>query len=255
MPEVSSNFSQFDAQAAGAALGSQPHTTRDVAHGDGEALNVGETTLEVYRDAGVARVTTPDARIELFRVPYYSVNRERVIFEQGEEHDRTRLQVRADGKVAFHPVLRALETPQTDESTGHGRQDSPTPQVASETPTASTDSPEGEKSGEVQLVQMQGRLGRDPWFGTRDDRPAAGFPLAVHQEGSSKAIWHDIVTFDDGAGQLHEAFERRQITKGKLVGVTGQPVVVEEPRTSGGIKRTAEFHAMTVTRVQSRPGR
>src|SRR5919202_1911853 len=76
MPEVPSNFSEFDAHAAGEALGSQPHTMRDVAHGDGEALTVGETTLEVYRDAGVTRVTTPDARIELYRVPSYSVSGE-----------------------------------------------------------------------------------------------------------------------------------------------------------------------------------
>src|SRR3954467_5822787 len=108
MPEIPSNFSEFDTQAAGEALNSQPHTMRDVAHGDGEAINVGETTLEVYRNAGVARVTTPDARIELFRVPSYSMTGERVVFEQGDGDDRTRLQVRADGKVAFHPLLRAI---------------------------------------------------------------------------------------------------------------------------------------------------
>src|SRR3954465_14232961 len=116
MPEVPSHFSEFDTQAAGEALGSQPHPMRDVAHGDGQALNVGETTLEVYRDAGVARVTTPDARIELFRVPEYSITGERVVFEQGTDDVRTRLQLRADGRVAFHPVLRATE-PSTPDGT------------------------------------------------------------------------------------------------------------------------------------------
>src|SRR3954471_6317681 len=126
MPEIPSNFSEFDAKATGQALGTEPHAMRDVAHGDGEALSVGEAVLEVYRDAGVARVTTPDARIELFRVPSYSVSGERVVFEQGEEDDRTRLQVRADGKVAFHPVLRATETSRTPDTASSRHQDSPT---------------------------------------------------------------------------------------------------------------------------------
>jgi hypothetical protein len=91
---------------------------------------------------------------------------------------------------------------------------------------------------------------------TRDDRPAAGFPLAVNPEGGGKAIWHDVVTFDETAGQLHEAFEKRQITKGKPVDVTGQPVVLEEPKANGGVKKTREFHATAVVRVQAtRPGR
>src|SRR4051794_29892453 len=116
MPEVPSNFSEFDAQAAGEALGAEPRAMRDVAHGDGEALDVGEAKLEVYRDTGVARVTTPDARIELFRVPSYGITGERVVFEQGTDDDRSRLLIRGDGKVSFYPVLRASESPRTEET-------------------------------------------------------------------------------------------------------------------------------------------
>src|SRR4051794_31524522 len=83
MPEVPSSFSEFDAQAAAEALGAQPRMTHDVAHGDGKAISVGDAVLEVYRDAGVARVTTPDTRIELFRVPGYSISGQRVVLEQG----------------------------------------------------------------------------------------------------------------------------------------------------------------------------
>jgi hypothetical protein len=256
MPETPSNFNEFDAAAVGQALGAEPRTMRDIAHGDGKALNVGDTVLEVYRNAGFARVTTADARIELYRVPSYTISGERVVFEQGDQDDRTRLYVSADGKVALRPVLRATESSRTNETAVSGRQDSPTPADSSHNVTERNDTPsdsEGEKGGEVQQIQLQGRLGRDPWFGTRDDRPAAGFPLAVHQEGTSKATWHNIVTFDESAGQLHEAFDHRKIGKGKLVDVTGQTVIREEPTARGGVKKSPEFHATAVTRAQSRP--
>src|SRR3954452_19899230 len=125
MPEVPSSLSEFDGRKAGEALGTRPHLTRDVAHGDGEKLEVGDTTLEVYRDAGVARVTTLDARIELFRVPSYSVSAERVLFEQGTDGDQTRLLVGRDGKVSFRPIVRATESSRTNETPSNGRQDSP----------------------------------------------------------------------------------------------------------------------------------
>src|SRR3954452_8136403 len=138
---MTEQFSEFDGRKAGEALGAEPRTLRDVAHGDGEALNVGDAVLEVYPDAGVTRVTTPDARIELFRVPNYSVTGERVVFEQGGEDDRTRLQVRADGKVAFHPVLRATESPTTSETTRNGEQLPATPSALSERTTRRPDTP------------------------------------------------------------------------------------------------------------------
>src|SRR3954464_1324788 len=137
MPEVPSNFSEWDGRKAGEALGARPHLTHDVAHGLGDELEVGETILEVYRDAGVARVTTPDARIELFRVPSYSVRGERVVFEQGTEDTRTRLLLGRDGKVSFSPVVRATESPRTNETSPHEHQNFPTGQAPAETPTGS----------------------------------------------------------------------------------------------------------------------
>src|SRR3954462_3073665 len=122
MPEVPSKFSEWDGRKAGEALGAQPHLTHDVAHGLGDELTVGETTLEVYRDAGVTRVTTPDARIELFRVPSYDLGAERVVFEQGDVDDRTRLLVRGDGRVSFYPVLRGPQSPTTGEPAPVGAQ-------------------------------------------------------------------------------------------------------------------------------------
>jgi|tagenome__1003787_1003787.scaffolds.fasta_scaffold20866263_2 hypothetical protein len=265
MPETPSNFTEFDAAAVGEALGANARKTRDVAFGDGETLTFGKdetTTVEVYPDAMVARVTTERARIELFGVPSYTVANERLVFIHGPENDESRLLIRGDGKTSYYPALRATESSRTNETTSSGHQDSPTPTVPSESVTgrkieASTPSstlsstPEGEKGDEVQQIQLQGRLGRDPWFSTRDDHPAAGFPLAVNPEDGGKAIWHNVVTFDDTAGMLREAFGKRQIDKGKPVAVTGQPVVVEEPKANGGVKKSVEFHATAVTRVQA----
>src|SRR3954466_3773211 len=110
MPEQYSAFHEFDAAAAGQALGAEPRSTRDVAHGDGQAFNLTDAVLEVYPDAGVTRATTQDGRVELFRVPRYELREAQIVFEQGPEDKRRRLTVSGDGKVSYRPVLRAAET-------------------------------------------------------------------------------------------------------------------------------------------------
>jgi Single-strand binding protein family len=248
---MTEQFSEFDERKAGEALGTEPHTTRDVAHGDGEALNVGDTTLEVYRDAGVARVTTPDARIELFRVPNYSISGERVVFEQGTEDDRTRLQVRADGKVAFYPVLRATESPTTKETAVTGHQLPSTNPTLSEESTRRPDNavvtPEGKEPPEQQLT---GRLGRDPWYIPRDEGPVAGFPLAVNdQQGNT--TWHKVFVDGELAEQVRTGLQTGQIKRGRLVQLSGTPVTRQEDNGKGGTRTTTEFHATSVTRLRN----
>src|SRR3954451_10467893 len=117
MAEQYSSFQEFDPQAAAQALGAEARQTRDVAHGDGQAFDLTDAVLEVYPDAGVTRATTPDARVELFRVPRYELREQHVVFEQDAEDTRTRLTVSGDGKVSYRPVLRAPEAPRTDGST------------------------------------------------------------------------------------------------------------------------------------------
>jgi hypothetical protein len=250
MPEVPSNFTEFDAKAAGEALGAEPHTTRDVAHGDGEALNVGETTLEIYPDAGVARVTTKDARIELFRVPNYSITRQRIVFEKGDPDDRTRLQLRADGKVAFHPVLRAADASRTGETPQNGDKDFPADHITPETSTGpqAPQSPEGAKSGEVEQQVLLGRLGRDPWYSHEGDQSIAGFPLATNDE-QGKTTWHRVVVSGQAAEEVQAAALKRQIKKGRLVQVTGVEVTRQEPTARGGTRPVKEFHASSVQKM------
>jgi Single-strand binding protein family len=255
MAEQYSSFQEFDPEAAAQALGAEPRGTRDVAHGDGQAFDLQDAVLEVYPDAGVTRATTQDARVELFRVPRYGVRAHHVVFEQSTEDVRTQLTVGSDGKMSLRPILRATETPRIDGNPADRPKDSSTGQAPSETVTGqNTDTPEPREA--VPEVSLRGRLGRDPWFATRDDRPAAGFPLGVNPEGAGKATWHDIVTFGETEEQLRETFDKQKITKGKLVEVTGHPVVTEQPRDHDRVRKVREFHATAVTRVQTtRPSR
>ena len=170
MPEQPSPINEFDAEAVGEVLGTHARKTRDVAFGDGEALTLGKdetTTVEVYPDAMVTRVTTERARIELFGVPGYTVTNDRLVFVHGPESDESRLLVRGDGKASYYPVLRATETPRTPNTATNEHQNSPAPTdpsrgVTGQKVDTASKSPEDEKSGEVQQQQLQGRLGRDP---------------------------------------------------------------------------------------------
>jgi single-stranded DNA-binding protein len=143
--------------------------------------------------------------------------------------------------------------------TSSGHQDSPAPTDLSHNVTGRNDdtsgSPEEEKDGEVQLQQLQGRLGRDPWFRTDGAQPIGGFPLAVNNQ-QGETTWHKVVVFDAAAEQLQEAVSKRSIGKGKLVDVTGQTVIREESKANGGVTKSPEFHATAVARAQNtRPPR
>src|SRR4051812_13933636 len=90
MTEEYRDIRQVDSETLSQALGATARDVRDVAHGDGQAVDIaaGKTVLEIFPDASVARVTTEDARLELFRVPGYSVNVDSgtVVFRQGQEN-------------------------------------------------------------------------------------------------------------------------------------------------------------------------
>jgi hypothetical protein len=256
MAERFSKFSEFDAAKASEALGTEPSAIRDVAHGDGHAMSIADTTLEVYQDAGVARVTTPDARIELFRVPTYHITTERVVFQQGEPKTRTRLLVRSDGRVWFYPGLRAPESARTGETASSDEVVSRSPSEPSMSPTARPDDvPAADpEQKEPEQLQVSGRLGRDPWFGTRGEELAAGFPLAVNDD-QGKTTWHRVLVFGEVAEQVRIGLQTGQIKKGRLVQLSGIQVVRSEQTAKGGARTATEFHASSVTRVQNGPAR
>jgi hypothetical protein len=254
MTERFTEIDQFEGGSIRDALAAEIQPTRDIAFGQGSVLSVasGKALLEVFPDAAVARVTTGQARVELHHIPGYAVDddKSRVIFEQGTQDDRTRLIVRDDGKVSFHPVLRAPDAAVAPESRPSGSQaaetTSPTPD-ATTAPVKTT--PEvSQEAGETVLVTLQGRLGRDPWFSGGQDSPIAGFPLAVNE--ANQTTWHKVVAFDEAARALEDQAKRGDIRKGRLVDVTGQTVIREEV-TTRGTKKTREFHATRIARVKS----
>jgi hypothetical protein len=249
---------EFDAEAISATLRAESRNLRDVAHGDGETLSLadGKAELEIYPGAGVARVTTADARVEIYRVPGYSLNADvgRVVFEQGADDQRTRLLVQHNGRISFHPVLRAAQSPTTGEPPKNDDQLPLDVSSAAETTIApqegcSSSLPRSE-STETEQVQLRGRLGNDPWFTSGEaSEVIGGFPLAVNVEGRAGTVWHKVVTFGETAEQLREARRTGQIRKGRLVDVIGQHVTRDEQTETGRTRIIREFHATSVTRV------
>jgi hypothetical protein len=249
---------EFDAEAISTTLRAESRSLRDVAHGDGEALSLadGKAELEVYPGAGVARVTTADARVEIYRVPGYSLNADvgRVVFEQGADDQRTRLLVQRNGRISFHPVLRAAQSPTTGETSQNDGQLPLAVSLAADTTTAPQEAPSSSlphpESTETEQVQLKGRLGNDPWFTSGEaSEVIGGFPLAVNVEGRAGTVWHKVVTFGETAEQLREARRTGQIRKGRLVDVTGRHVTRDEQTETGRTRVIREFHATSVTRV------
>src|SRR4051812_44138045 len=119
MTERYAQINEFDRDSVAETLAADVQEAQDFTHGEGTVVSVadGKAVLEVFPEAGVARVTTEHARVEVHRVPGYSVDEDKsqVVFEQGLDGDRTRLIVRGDGKVSFYPILKATDAPLTEQ--------------------------------------------------------------------------------------------------------------------------------------------
>jgi hypothetical protein len=254
MAETPANFSEFDAHAAGEALGAQPRILRDVNYGDGHVFDVDTALLEVYPKTGITRVTTTNARVELYDVPRYSVRDERVVFEQGEEDNRQRLQIRADGKVAFHPVLRAAEAPRTEETAPGGHKGSPTAVSASEATTApSSTTPAATEGKEQEVVTLRGRVGR--FFSSDLDAqpPTAAMSFAVPVPTQEDPDWWKVVATHGLAVDLHTwRFRERpaKLTTGWRADVTGQIEITERTGKDGTPRTDRIMYAQSVTPIK-----
>jgi hypothetical protein len=115
----------------------------------------------------------------------------------------------------------------------------------------------GPEQQEPEQLQLSGRLGRDPWFGTRGEELAAGFPLGVNDD-QGNTTWHRVVVVGELVDQVRAGMQSGLIKKGRPVELSGIQVVQSEQTARGGTRRTTEFHATTVipgASAKKRPAR
>lgn len=235
----------------------------------------GRGALEVFPTAGITRVDTPSALIQVAAQP-------RLATEDGEEPGitldlsqpgvETALTLHPDGAILFSCVPDAPErsrgagkptsstsVPPMRETTpaDHHRPadvpaDAPAPQARQPAPSAPAEvSPTGSATASTTetepRVQLTGRLGRTPTFRTSPRGTQIGsFSLAVHREDGS-TVWHSIVAFGTRAEQLKRRAETGELTKGQEIDVVGYPHTREMP-TKNGTRTVTEIHAAAVVK-------
>src|SRR5512144_462964 len=223
-----------DPEALAEALKTRCATVRDVAYGEGVQYSAGRGSvrLEIFPRTGVTRLTAPDVRIELFGGTRAEVSDGGVEFSRAQPGQDASLTVVPDGGIVFTLVAGGeYRSPDTTEPSAD-----PLPRLV-----AALETPAG-----LAPATLQGRLGRDPWFGGSEESPIAGFPLAIN--AANRTIWHKVVVFDETATKLAVQLQRGDVRKGRLVEVTGQ-LVDREDSTPKGVRTTEEFHATAVSRV------
>jgi hypothetical protein len=244
-------FEAFNISELSDALDTESRTTRDVAHGWGEAMTLGEsmTELQIYPAAGVVRATSEAASLELHRVPGYTVQDETVVyFEPTAETERTRLTVNTDGEISLRslagataaPEAKPTDTPPTGETSSQNASQSPT--EPTQTPSAG-----GPESEDRRTITFSGQLGRDPWFKQDGDELVSGFPVAENHNGAP-TIWYDVVTRGELAKHIQDSFAT---TNKDTVITSGQPVeVTGHHELKPGTKRAKpDLLATSVTRI------
>lgn len=244
-------IADFDPEAVGRTLRAEPRSLRDVAHGDGEALTLaeGKAQLEIYPGAGVARVTTADARVEIYRVPGYSLNADvgRVVFDQGTDDDRTRLLVQHNGRISFHPVLRAVQSPTTAETPTTATQLPLGAPVVAEPPTATQPNAvaqaERSEGEEPTTITVTGRLGHDPVLKPKENPPFARVALAHNDHAAGRTTWYNVLATGDMVDQLSDRL------RGDEVRISG---TLEKPATGAQTKKPT-FRATEIVFIPPPP--
>jgi len=204
------------------ALGTSPEEAHDVAFGRGQRFAVGDKCLEVYPDALVARLTAPDARLELFRLSPPTISSRGMVFET-QARD-ARLSLTPQGEVTLF-LASATPVEQTPEEAP--------PSIRTQEPTPSRE--------ERERVTLVGRVGAVPAFRTTPKGILiARFPLAV-RESENKTTWHTVLAFGARAAKLQES-----VKKGDAVEVIGYKHLREAKTREGKGKTVEEVYAVVV---------
>ncbi len=248
---------RWDSAGLGEALRVLPSPITDVAYGDGHEYAIGDLRLAIFPTTRVARLTSPDARLELYRQDPPTISEDGVVFARADRPTTAGLMVDADGFATYliNPADSSepsessqapVSAPDTldvspagqaavQEDSGTRQQHSLDPSPAPTPPSLTTDDDKQER------VTLQGRVGRMPALRTtRTGKTVAQFPLAVRDE-QNNTTWHTIVAFDERAKKLQEA-----VKKGDPVQVIGYKHVKEQQGKDGKLKRVEEIYAVVV---------
>lgn len=96
----------FDEQAVAKALGTEASPVTDPAYGDGQHFQVRSDkaflSLDTFPEAGVSRITTKGARIELFGSSLPTVEDEGIVFlQKDQEHEHSTVALHSDGALTL----------------------------------------------------------------------------------------------------------------------------------------------------------
>lgn len=233
-------------------------------------LQDGRGALEVFPTAGITRVDTPSALIQVAVQPRVETgNGQGITLDLSDAGVETALTLHPDGAVLFSCVPGAPEpsttAPDATSSTNVPLARSGASEdhdSAAHIPTVTTRPPSTQRNGSTTpgapaasedrdtkeaepRVQLTGRLGRTPTFRTSPRGTQIGsFSLAVHgQDGAT--TWHSIVAFGTRAEQLQHRVAQGELGKGQEVNVVGYQHTREMP-TKTGSRTVTEIHAVAV---------
>ena len=235
-----SQFQSFDAEAINAALSIPAQPCRDQLFGIGHSYTLGQhkgIQLELYPEARVVRVTSSDARLELYRQNPPSLSPDRLVFSQQQHDHMLTLTVRSSGEVTL-TLNDVSESPQRPSSLPNSvvpnvktsetiEDNSRALQTHEEVPSPSSPKPVQDEKKQERLT-LRGRVGtavrsRKTSKGTL----VAAFPLAIHNDEEETTTWIDVVAFNDRAKKILD------LKRGQVVEVVGYLHSTEQPNREG----------------------
>jgi hypothetical protein len=117
MRETDNAYSQTDSDTLSETLHTRVIPTTDLAFGRGERYEVagGQSTLEIFPEHRMSRITTPTSRLELFGSPAPRIVNGQVVISRENGQEETSLSVSPEGTVVFGYVHcpSAPDEPQT----------------------------------------------------------------------------------------------------------------------------------------------
>ncbi len=277
---------ELEDQAIAEALHTRSASVRDVAYGEGRqySLGRGDALLEIYPRTGVTRLTTNDARVELFGSAAAQVSGSGVEFSRTSPGRDVSLTVVPGGGIVFTLVAGGERTPQVAAEPPEPL----APPLSPPTPSASApETAQEPRSGtdDTSVPPPAVRAKAPPATREPTSSPAAGEPASSKQQttttaeteqerialtgrlgrdpsfrttktGSLVARFPLAVHREDGHTDWHTVLAfgsraeqlQRRVSSGELIQgrEVGYPHVNERPGKDGKLRQVQEVYAVAV---------